>query len=86
MPAAALRHRGPALPVLTTDMDLRIYCPCGNELVRRKEGVLKVRTKLLIRDTDGTVRGICRGCGAEAPLPLEVEIVRPREPRLYVGP
>lgn len=74
------------MPVLTADTELRIYCrDCGNELVRRKEGVLKVRTKLLIRDADGTVRGICRNCGAEAPLPLDVEIVRPREPRLYVG-
>ncbi len=67
-------------------MDLRVYCrDCGNELVRCREGVLKVRTKLLIRDADGTVRGICRSCGAEAPLPLGVEVVAPREPKLYVG-
>ncbi len=64
------------MPVLT--------CPtCGNEVLKEHEGRLKIRTRLLIRDPDGTVRGLCRNCGVELVLPMTIVI--PGGPGLYVA-
>lgn len=66
-------------------MDLSIYCPrCGNEILKSASARLKLRTKVLIQDPEGTVRGVCRNCGEEMPLPLALSLSALKEPRLYV--
>lgn len=66
--------------------DLRLCCDrCGGEVLSCQGGSVKVRTKVLRRDPDGAVRGVCRGCGADVPLPLTLAIAAPL-PRLYVRP
>ncbi len=66
--------------------DLRLCCDrCGTEVLTCAAGALKVRTKVLRRDPDGAVRAVCRTCGADVPMPLQVEMAAPM-PRLYVRP
>ncbi len=73
------------MSVLNGAQDLSLYCPgCGNEILRSRAGLVKVRTKVLIQDPAGTVRGVCRNCGAELPLPLELHLSPLRAPHLYV--
>ena len=66
-------------------MDLSIYCPrCGNEILKSASDRLKLRTKVLIQDPGGAVRGVCRNCGEEMPLPLALSLSALKDARLYV--
>ncbi len=63
------------MPVLS---ELSLFCPdCNNELLRSRGGQIKLRTKVLVRDPGGGVRGVCRNCGREQPLPLLVDLAPP---------
>ena len=82
MPAATLRHGRCGVPVLNTEGDFSLHCPhCNLELLRSRAGQLKLRTKVLVQEPDGAVRGVCRSCGAELPLPLNLAVSAARAAR-----
>lgn len=59
---------------------------CGHRLIQRKDGVVKLRSPVLIFSTDGaSCRVVCPECKAEtsAPLTLDKKAV-PAEPRLVI--
>lgn len=64
-----------------------LSCRCGEVLVKAVNGVIKLRSKIVIFRDDGAF-AICKGCGSELPAPIQLDkddlLAKSRNPRLIL--
>ena len=49
-----------------------LKCKCGEVVVKSANGAVKIRNKLMVF-RDGTAMAVCKGCGEEVPVPVELK-------------
>lgn len=74
-------------------MNNSVFLACSNcheMVIKSVNGVIKVRTKILLLSEDKEALAVCKGCGEEIPIPvkLDVEMVKSiakaKSPPLYL--
>lgn len=72
-------------------MDALCCVGCGEVIIKSVDGVMKVRSKVLVVPDGGVVKAVCKGCSMEVPVPLKPDMslmksnVFTRKLRLYVN-
>ena len=49
-----------------------LICRCGEVLVKSTNGEIKLRSKIVVFRSAGTM-AVCKGCGAELPIPVTLD-------------
>ena len=65
-----------------------VSCRCGEVVVKSDNGAVKIRNKMMVF-RDGTAMAVCKGCGMEVPVPVELkkalmESTQGGNPRLFL--
>lgn len=47
---------------------------CGEMVIKSIGGELKLRTKILLVSEEKGARAVCKGCGHEIPVPMQVDL------------
>lgn len=53
---------------------MNVVCSCSEVIAKSESGVTKIRSKLVVM-RGNSVAAVCKGCGAEVPLPLQKSIL-----------
>jgi len=68
-------------------MDHLLTCKCGEVVVKSANGTTKIRNKMMVFK-GGQSYAVCKGCGAEIPVPVKLEDAEisgiGRQPRLFL--
>jgi hypothetical protein len=64
-----------------------LTCRCGEVVIKSANGAVKIRNKMMVF-RDGTAHAVCKGCGLEVPVPVELKKalieVQGGNPRLFL--
>lgn len=47
---------------------------CGEMVIKSVGGELKLRTKILLVSDEKGARAVCKGCSAELPIPMKLDL------------
>lgn len=49
-----------------------LTCRCGEVVIKSANGAVKIRNKMMVF-RQGTAHAVCKGCGAEIAVPVELK-------------
>lgn len=59
-----------------------VTCKCGEVLLKSQNSTLKIRGKVFMIKEDGQAYTVCKSCGSEVQMPLELK--KAVQPSLFI--